>query len=56
MREGLVEGLHSLLAQDRWRERGEAAHDYVSGRYGVEQSVSQHLEVYQRSIQAGRHA
>ena len=22
-----VEGLHSLLAQNRWRERGEAAHD-----------------------------
>jgi len=49
-----AEGLHSLLAQDRWRECGEAAHDYVSGKYGIEQSVSQHLEVYRRFTQAGR--
>lgn len=43
-----VEGLESLLAQGRWRGCGEAAHDYVSGTYGVDQSVTQHLEVYQR--------
>lgn len=47
-------GLRSLLAQDSWRGRGEAAHDYVAGRYGVEQSVSQHLEVYRRLVPAGR--
>jgi len=51
-----VDGLHSLLAQYRWRARSEAAHEYVAGRYGVEQSMSQHLEVYQRFIQAGRQA
>jgi glycosyltransferase involved in cell wall biosynthesis len=48
-----ADGLHSLLALDSWRARGEAAHDYVSGKYGIEQSVSQHLEVYQRFVQAG---
>jgi glycosyltransferase involved in cell wall biosynthesis len=47
-------GLRSLLAQDSWRGRGEAAHDYVAGRYGVEQSVSQHLEVYRRFVPGGR--
>jgi glycosyltransferase involved in cell wall biosynthesis len=41
-------GLQALLAQDGWRACGEAAHDYVSATYAVEQSVSQHLEVYRR--------
>jgi glycosyltransferase involved in cell wall biosynthesis len=50
-----AEGLQSLLEQDHWRERGEAAHAYVSSKYGVEQSVSQHLEVYQRFATAGSH-
>jgi len=49
-----AEGLHSLLAQGSWRGRGEAAYDYVAGKYGVEQSVSQHLEVYRRLVPAGR--
>lgn len=49
-----AEGLRSLVAQDSWRGHGEAAYDYVSGTYGVEQAVSQHLEVYQRLVQAGR--
>jgi glycosyltransferase involved in cell wall biosynthesis len=41
-------GLSSLLAQGAWRRRGEEAHEYVSGKYGLEPSISQHLEVYQR--------
>jgi glycosyltransferase involved in cell wall biosynthesis len=40
-------GLRSLLARDAWRERGEAASQYVSAKYGVQQSVSQHVELYQ---------
>lgn len=46
-------GLRSLLAGNAWRERGEAASEYVSSKYGVEQSVSQHLELYQRVARAG---
>lgn len=47
-------GLRLLLAQDSWRARGEAAQAYVSGKYGVEQSVSRHLEVYRGVVLTGR--
>jgi glycosyltransferase involved in cell wall biosynthesis len=40
------EGLRDLLAHDSWRGCGEAAYQYVSGKYGLERSVDQHLEVY----------
>ena len=46
-----AKGLSSLLEQDAWRERGEAASEYVSGKYGLEQSVMQHIEVYQNLVQ-----
>jgi glycosyltransferase involved in cell wall biosynthesis len=43
-------GLRSLLAQDAWRRRGEAAYQYVAGKYGLEQSVGRHLAVYHRLV------
>jgi glycosyltransferase involved in cell wall biosynthesis len=46
-------GLRSLLAGDVWRERGEAASRYVSAKYGLEQSVDQHLELYERVAHEG---
>ncbi len=49
-----AEGLRSLLAQDAWRGRGEAAYEYVSGKYGIEQAVRQHMEIYQGLVQTGR--
>lgn len=49
-------GLRSLLTGDAWRERGEAAAQYVSAKYGVEQSVSQHLGLYERLARAGGHS
>ena len=42
-------GLRSLLERDAWRQRGEAASRYVAAKYGLEQSVSQHLELYRRA-------
>jgi glycosyltransferase involved in cell wall biosynthesis len=45
-------GLRSLLAQEAWRAHGEEAHRYVAGKYGVEQSVGQHLKVYHRLLGA----
>ncbi len=48
-------GLDALLAGDSWRSRGQAAYEYVSSKYGVEQSVNLHLEVYQRLIGSRRH-
>ena len=50
-----AEGLRSLLLHDAWRSRGEAACEYVSGKYGLEPSVKQHLEVYHRLVQSARH-
>jgi glycosyltransferase involved in cell wall biosynthesis len=41
-------GLRFLLTDNAWRGRGEAAHAYVSGKYGYEASISQHLEAYRR--------
>jgi glycosyltransferase involved in cell wall biosynthesis len=43
-------GLRSLLAQNAWRSRGEEAHHYVAGKYGVEQSIDRHMEVYHRLL------
>lgn len=48
-----AEGLRSLLAGDAWRECGEAACEYVSGKYGIEESIGQHLEVYRRLVSLG---
>jgi glycosyltransferase involved in cell wall biosynthesis len=45
-----AEGLAELLAHDTWRSCGEAAYQYVSGKYGLERSVDQHLEVYRGLI------
>ncbi len=50
-----AEGLSSLLALDAWRLRGEAACEYVSDKYGLERSVSQHIEVYRGLVQAKGH-
>ena len=41
-----VQGLRLLLAGDAWRRCGEEAHDYVAGKYSLDRSVDQHLEVY----------
>jgi len=46
-------GLRSLLAGGVWRERGEAASRYVSAKYGLDQSVRQHLELYERLARGG---
>jgi glycosyltransferase involved in cell wall biosynthesis len=41
-------GLKVLLQEGRWRRLGEKAQAYVSGKYGFESSINQHLEAYQR--------
>jgi glycosyltransferase involved in cell wall biosynthesis len=46
-----AKGLRSLLAGDAWRKHGEEAHDYVAGKYSLDRSVDQHLEVYRGLVE-----
>jgi len=39
-------GLRTLLADDRWRALGLAAHEYVAGTYELDAAVAAHIEVY----------
>lgn len=39
-------GLRTLLENDSWRERGEAAHDYVRATHALDVVIDKHLEVY----------
>jgi glycosyltransferase involved in cell wall biosynthesis len=43
-----VAGLSWLLENDRWRERGRAAVEYVRSGFELEQSVEKHVSVYER--------
>ena len=43
-------GLRLLLRNDAWRGLGEAAHAYVSRKYGFEAAIAQHLEAYDRLV------
>jgi glycosyltransferase involved in cell wall biosynthesis len=47
----LQAGLRHLLAQDRWRERGEAGWHHVSAVYSVEAAIDAHLEAYRQVLQ-----
>ena len=40
------QGLQSLLADNRWREFGRLAHQYVSGIFATERSLDDHLQIY----------
>jgi hypothetical protein len=42
--------LGRLLKNDAWRSLGEAAHAYVSTKYGYESSIVQHLDAYARLV------
>jgi glycosyltransferase involved in cell wall biosynthesis len=44
-------GLRQLLKDEAWRRRGEEAHEYVTRKYGFEQSIQQHLAVYRQVAQ-----
>jgi glycosyltransferase involved in cell wall biosynthesis len=41
-------GLRLLLENNAWRRKGEAAHAYVSEKYGFDAAIAQHLEAYRR--------
>ena len=49
--EKLAEGMHALLHDELWREKGKAAFDYVSSTYGVNDAARVHLETYDRLLQ-----
>jgi glycosyltransferase involved in cell wall biosynthesis len=48
--EDFAGGLRRLLKDDAWRSLGEAAHAYVSTKYGYESSIAQHLDAYARLV------
>jgi glycosyltransferase involved in cell wall biosynthesis len=52
-KDDFADGLRRLLKDDAWRRRGEEAHEYVTRKYGFEQSIQQHLAVY-RQVAQGR--
>lgn len=53
--EGLGEGLADLLADSRWRLRGELGRAYVADTFSADRSVDAHLEAY-RSLAGGAEA
>jgi glycosyltransferase involved in cell wall biosynthesis len=42
------QGLGWLLEGDRWRERGEAGHGYVSENFELDRVVERHIAIYER--------
>jgi len=50
----LAAGLSWLLERDRWREKGEAGHDFVRAEFATEVAVSAHLAEYERVLDRGR--
>lgn len=46
-------GLKSLLAHDRWMQKGEAARDYVLAHYETSRSMDRHLDLYRRLVANG---
>jgi len=49
--EALAEGMHALLHDELWKEKGKAAFDYVSSTYGGNNAARVHLEIYDRPLQ-----
>jgi glycosyltransferase involved in cell wall biosynthesis len=43
-------GLRELLKDDAWRRKGEAAHAFVSDKYGFEAAIAQHIEAYGQAV------
>lgn len=40
------EGLRWLLEENRWRERGDAGHNFVASTFSVENAMAAHLQAY----------
>ena len=49
--EKLAEGMHALLHDELWKEKGKAAFNYVSSTYGGNNAARIHLDIYDRLLQ-----
>ncbi|MFQ5634525.1 MAG: glycosyltransferase family 4 protein [Gammaproteobacteria bacterium] len=49
-RDNFEEGLRWLLANDRWRALGQAAHDYVAETYELDTAVAAHILAYTKIL------
>jgi glycosyltransferase involved in cell wall biosynthesis len=45
-----ADGLRYLLADDRWRDSGRKAADYVASTFEMNRAMNQHLEAYRRLL------
>jgi glycosyltransferase involved in cell wall biosynthesis len=50
----LADGLAWLLAQDRWRQLGEAGRAFVEGSFAPAVAIEAHLRVYQQAVERAR--
>ncbi|MBJ7390492.1 MAG: glycosyltransferase family 4 protein [Chthoniobacterales bacterium] len=50
----LSEGLAWLLAEGRWKERGEAGRSFVSARFATDRAMDSHLRAYGSAIELAR--
>ena len=46
-------GLAFLLENDRWRQRGEAGHEYVKAVFATDIAMDRHMAIYQSLIRQG---
>ena len=46
-------GLRTLLADDQWRRKGQAAREYVLTHYELQRSTDRHLDLYRGLLAAG---
>ena len=49
-----AKGLRFLLADDRWRERGQRGHAYVADLFDLERAMDRHEAIYRRLLNAER--
>lgn len=48
------EGLAYLLENNRWKEKGRLAHDYVYGTYRAEKAIDAHLKIYKELLEGSK--
>jgi hypothetical protein len=46
----LKKGLTYLLADDRWRRRGEAAYQFVRAVFATPKAIDRHIKIYRKVI------